>query len=176
MKNLHRTNNFLKFSFVYKLYIQAQALLYRPIVILYIILFNRPHNLCGIVWRDGKNRIVINSWFYNSAIGLVLFQLSNIYCAVQSLHAHAAKIRMQLKGTSTSIFMQYACIRGKSVHSRTECARHIGTGHRVTHGDPGQCDPVYEPVLAFFRAIFVLCFPLYSVNNRKSIVNSHYYW
>jgi hypothetical protein len=56
-------------------------------------------------------------------------------------------------------------------------------GHRVIlsfgplfpTGSPcHQCDPVYNPVLAFFRAIFVLCFSLYSVNNRKSTVNSHY--
>jgi hypothetical protein len=35
---------------------------------------------------------------------------------------------------------------------------------------------VYDPVSPFFRAIFVLCFALYTVNNRKSTVNGHYYW
>ena len=43
--------------------------------------------------------------------------------------------------------------------------------HRVT-GSPGyQGDPVNDPVLSFFRKMFVLCFSLYSVNNRKSSVN-----
>jgi hypothetical protein len=42
--------------------------------------------------------------------------------------------------------------------------------NRVTPGHQ------YDPVLAFFRAIFVLCFSLYSVNNRKSAANIHCYW
>jgi hypothetical protein len=42
------------------------------------------------------------------------------------------------------------------------------TWNRVTGSPDHQCDPVYYPVLAYLRAIFVLYVLLFSVNNRKS--------
>ena len=78
--------------------------------------------------------------------------------------------------TTTKAFAKSWMCAGVGVRDRencTSCASDMEPGHlviRVTFGDPVTRVTRF---LSFFRKMFVLCFSLYSVNNRKSSVNSN---